>query len=57
MCSSELGFDTHQRFDRLAMDAAELGDKMVALKQLSELMLNCVGCHAAYRIDTPANGR
>ena len=52
-----LGFDTHQRFDRLALDAAELGDKTVALKQLSELMLNCVGCHAAYRIDSPAKGR
>ena len=52
-----LGFDTHQRFDRLALDAAELGDKTVALKQLSELMLNCVGCHAAYRIDTPTAGR
>lgn len=50
-----LGFDTHQRFDRLAQDAAELGDKTVALKQLSELMLNCVGCHAAYRIDPPAS--
>lgn len=52
-----LGFDTHQRFDQLALDAAELGDKTHALRQLSELMLNCVGCHAAYRIDTPANGR
>jgi hypothetical protein len=49
-----LGFDTHQRFDRLALDAAELGDRTVALKQLSELMLNCVGCHAAYRIDASA---
>ncbi len=49
-----LGFDTHQRFDRLALDAAELGDKTHALRQLSELMLNCVGCHAAYRIDASA---
>jgi hypothetical protein len=49
-----LGFDTHQRFDQLALDAAELGDETVALKQLSEIMLNCVGCHGAYRIDAPA---
>jgi len=52
-----LGFDTHQRFDRLALDAAELGDRTVALQQLSELMLNCVGCHAAYRIDPAATER
>ncbi len=51
-----LGFDTHQRFDQLALDAAELGDKTYALRQLAELMQNCVGCHAAYRIDTAATG-
>ncbi len=45
-----LGFDTHARFDRLAMDAADLGDRTVILRQLGELMNNCVACHAAYRL-------
>ena len=48
-----LGFDTHRQFDALALDAEQLGDKTHALRQLAELMQNCVGCHAAYRIDTP----
>lgn len=48
----KLGFDTHARFDQLALDAEQLGDEEHALKQLAELMQNCVGCHAAYKIET-----
>lgn len=48
----QLGFDTHAKFDQLAMDAEDLGDSNHALSQLSTLMQNCVSCHAAYRIDT-----
>jgi mono/diheme cytochrome c family protein len=47
----KLGFDTHSRFDQLALDAEQLGDEEQTLKQLSELMQNCVACHAAYRIE------
>ena len=47
----KLGFDTHSRFDQLAMDAEAFGDTAVSLKQLSELMQNCVACHEAYRVD------
>lgn len=47
----KLGGDTHAKFDQLAMDANDLGDKDQALEQLSTLMKNCVACHAAYRID------
>ena len=47
----QLGFDTHQKFDQLAMDAEEFGDPSHSLKQLTELMSNCVGCHELYRID------
>ena len=47
-----LGFATPSAFDELALDAEQLGDKEHALKQLSDLMQNCVGCHAAYRIET-----
>ena len=47
----QLGLDTHTKFDQLAMDVEDLGDGNHALAQLSTLMQNCVGCHAAYRID------
>ena len=47
----KLGFDTHGKFDQLAMDAEEFGDSAVSLKQLGVLMQNCVACHAGYRVD------
>jgi len=47
----KLGFDTHARFDQLALDAEEFGDSDHAMSQLSTLMENCVACHAAYRFD------
>jgi mono/diheme cytochrome c family protein len=50
-----LGFDTHRRFDALAMDAESLGDAGHALEQLAELMQNCVACHAAYRLEAEAH--
>lgn len=48
----KLGFDTHKKFDLLALDAESLGDPQHTLLQLSELMNNCVACHATYRIST-----
>ena len=50
----KLGLDTHKKFDMLALDADELEDPEHSLQQLSELMQNCVACHAAYRIDAVA---
>jgi len=47
----KLGFDTHSRFDQLALDAEALEDPAVVHEQLARLMENCVGCHAAYRLD------
>lgn len=47
-----LGFDTHRRFDQLALDAEQLGDTQHSLQQLAKLMTNCVSCHASYRIDS-----
>ncbi len=49
-----LGLDTHRRFDQLALNAEELGDPGQTLQELGELLANCVGCHAAYRIDVTA---
>ncbi len=45
----KLGFDTHSKFDQLALDAEQMGDEEYALTQLSELMQNCVSCHSAFR--------
>jgi len=47
----KLGFDTHAKFDQLALDAEQLADPAQTLEQLSLLMQNCVACHAAYRFD------
>lgn len=47
----QLGLDTHTRFDELALDAEQLGDRDHALSQLGTLLQNCVACHAAYRFD------
>ena len=51
----KLGFDTHSKFDALALDAEQLGDPKHALQQLSTLMNNCVGCHSAYQIHSTVN--
>ena len=48
----KLGFDTHTKFDTLALDAEQLGDPKHTLEQLSTLMNNCVACHAAYQIQS-----
>jgi len=48
----KLGFDTHKKFDALALDAEQLEDKEHSLNQMSKLMTNCIACHAAYKIET-----
>ena len=47
----QLGLNTHQKFDLLALDAEQLEDEMHSLTQLGELMQNCVACHASYRLE------
>lgn len=54
MAFKKLGFDTHTKFDSLALDAEQMGDPKQTLEQLSTLMNNCVGCHATYRIQSSA---
>ncbi|KAF0103343.1 MAG: hypothetical protein FD187_1225 [bacterium] len=46
----QLGHATHVGFDDLARDAASLGDANLAMKQLGQVMQNCVSCHASFRI-------
>lgn len=52
MAFKKLGFDTHTKFDQLALDAEQLGDPQHTLEQLSVLMNNCTGCHASYQIQS-----
>ena len=47
----KLGFDTHAKFDELALDAEQLGDRDHTLTQLSTLLENCVSCHAAFKFE------
>ena len=47
----QLGFDTHTKFDELALDAEQLGDRDHTLSQMNALLNNCVSCHAAYRFE------
>ncbi|MBV2089669.1 MAG: hypothetical protein KUF72_02140 [Candidatus Thiodiazotropha sp. (ex Ctena orbiculata)] len=49
-----LGFDTHRRFDQMALDAEQMGDMQLSLQQLTQVLDNCVSCHATYRIDRMA---
>ena len=51
----KLGSDTHAKFDLLALDAESLGDSSHSLKQLSELMENCIACHATHRFEVREN--
>ena len=44
-----LGVGTHKKFDGLAAEANQMGDKAQVLKQLSGLLRNCTACHATYR--------
>jgi mono/diheme cytochrome c family protein len=47
----KLGHATHTGFDDLARDAASMADPNLALKQLGQVMSNCVSCHATFRIE------
>lgn len=46
----KLGFDTHRKFDALALDAEQLEDPDHTREQLATLMANCIGCHASYSL-------
>lgn len=47
----KLGLDTHTKFDLLALDAESLGDSSHTIRQVSELLENCVACHASHRFE------
>ena len=49
------GFATHTAFDQLAADTEQFGDTSAAPAALGQLLQNCIGCHAAYKLtsETP----
>ena len=51
MAFKKLGFDTHTKFDQLALDAEDMEDSQQTLSQLAKLMQNCIACHAAYKLE------
>ena len=44
------GGATHAAFDQWTMDAETMEDVSLSLKQMGQLMNNCVACHAQYRL-------
>ena len=52
-----LGMDTHSLFDDLAKTATESNDVAITTAALGDLMLNCTGCHAGYRLDVAGTGK
>ncbi len=49
---NQMRLATHKAFDDLSRDADSLGDSAQALKQLGQIMNNCVNCHSTYRLET-----
>ena len=47
----QLGFDTHRKFDALALDAQDMEDPGHALSQMNTILGNCVACHKTYRFE------
>ncbi len=51
-----LGLDTHGKFYKLASDIHDGLERDRILPRLADIMTNCVGCHASYRIDLEKGG-
>lgn len=46
-----MGMGVHRRFDEMATKVHNGMGKDEVLKEVSDIMLSCVGCHQAYRLD------
>ncbi len=51
-----LGLDTHGKFYKLASDIRNGLEQDRILPRLADIMTNCIGCHASYRIDLEKGG-
>ncbi|GBF38503.1 hypothetical protein LPTSP1_14960 [Leptospira johnsonii] len=47
----QLGFGTHDQFDKIAEDLRQKKNTKVILRELDKLTQNCVRCHATYKIE------
>ncbi len=47
----KLGKSVHMDFDKIADDAGRVKDSKHTLRQLSEMIKKCQGCHKSYRIE------
>ena len=50
----KMGMETHKQFDELAAHAKEGASNEELLVELSQIMNNCVACHAAYQLQSKA---
>lgn len=48
-----LAADTHQRFDAVATAAKAGSTRSELLTMLSDIVANCMACHAANRLEAP----
>jgi hypothetical protein len=48
----KLGMDTHKKFDQLAISAEQGANDKQLLAELSQLMNNCIACHATYQLQS-----
>jgi cytochrome c556 len=46
----QLGMSTHKKFDELAASAEQGASDRELLGELSQLMNNCIACHATYQL-------
>ncbi len=51
----KLGFDTHSRFDQIALDAESFSDTQHTINQLAEIMQNCIACHDSFQFQASNN--
>lgn len=50
-----LAFGTHRGFDTIAADAEASGTSKRVLAELSDVLQNCVACHASYQVKPAAS--
>lgn len=49
----QLGRNTHEKFDAIAREVKDLGDKDAVLKQVTDVLGNCNACHQKYKLVSP----
>lgn len=47
---TSMSFDTHDKFDKLAVKARKGASRSQVLTDLRDIMGNCISCHASFRL-------